>query len=251
MSYQTLQVEWQEAVCTARIHRPEASNAINGQMVDELHAVLTACEQSPQVTVLVLTGSAQVFCSGGDFEAIHASAEAPPPEPLFDLWARMATATVVVVSVARGRVNAGGIGFLCASDIVLADRSTTCGLSELLFGLFPAMVLPFLIRRIGLQKANYLTLMTRPIGVDEALSIGLVDAVEDDAQELLRKHLLRLRRLSKPAIERYKSYLAHLTGEPERSRETALAANRDLFRNPEIQRNIRRYVTEAKFPWES
>jgi polyketide biosynthesis enoyl-CoA hydratase PksH len=113
------------------------------------------------------------------------------------------------------------------------------------------MVLPFLIRRIGLQKANYLTLMTRPIGVDEALSIGLVDAVEDDAQELLRKHLLRLRRLSKPAIERYKSYLAHLTGEPERSRETALAANRDLFRNPEIQRNIRRYVTEAKFPWES
>jgi polyketide biosynthesis enoyl-CoA hydratase PksH len=157
---------------------------------------------------------------------------------------------VVVVSVARGRVNAGGIGFLCASDIVLADRSITCGLSELLFGLFPAMVLPFLIRRVGLQKANYLTLMTRPIGVDEALSNGLVDAVEDDAQALLRKHLLRLRRLSKPAIARYKSYLAQLTGEPERSREAALAANRDLFRNPEIQRNIHRYVTEAKFPWE-
>jgi len=62
------------------------------------------------------------------------------------LWLRLATVRTVTISHVRGKANAGGIGFVAASDIVLADETAQFSLSELLFGLYPACVLPFLIR---------------------------------------------------------------------------------------------------------
>lgn len=254
MPYETLEVSLAGGICTARINRPEAGNTINATLVEELGAVVRLCESAdhtPPVTILILEGTPEVFCTGGDLETVSATAEAVDPEPLYDLWLRLATGPFITISLVRGRVNAGGVGFVAASDIVLADRSAAFSLSELLFGLFPACVLPFLIRRVGSQKAHYLTLMTRSFGADEALGWGLVDAVGERVETLLRHHLIRLQRLGKPAVGRYKRYLAGMTGELERWKPAALAANREMFSDPEVQRNIRRYVRELKFPWEA
>lgn len=254
MDYQTLAVSFDKGICRVRIQRAEAQNAINARLIAELEAVVGLCEseaRQPPVSILVLEGTPEVFCSGGDFTAIAASDEVADPEPLYRLWQRLAGGPFISISLVRGRVNAGGMGFVAASDIVLADRSAAFGLSEMLFGIFPACVLPFLVRRIGLQKAHYLTLMTRACAVDEALAAGLVDAVDDDAEALLRRHLLRLQRLSRPAIGRYKTYLTGLAGQLEALKPAALEANRALFGDPEIQHNIRRYTVSGKFPWEA
>jgi len=253
MDYKTLQVSWDKGVCRVRLDRPEARNAIDGQMIRELDEVFSLCEgqgTTPPVGLLVLEGGPSVFCAGGDFQAVAEASEVADPAPLYGLWQRMAEGPFVSVCVVRGRVNAGGMGFVAAADIVLADRSATFSLSELLFGIFPACVLPFLARRIGLQRAHYLTLMTRPFSVEEAATWGLVDAVDDDGEALLRRHLLRLHRLSPAAIARYKTYLGQLAGQLEALKPAALAANRALFDDPEVQHNIRRYVGEGKFPWE-
>lgn len=254
MAYETLDVSIRDGVCTARINRPDANNAINARLIEEIGAVVALCDSvdhAPPVTILVLEGLPDVFCSGGDFTALADSAEPADPEPLYDLWCRLATGSFITISVVRGRVNAGGIGFVCASDVVLADPSAAFSLSELLFGLFPACVLPFLVRRVGMQKAHYLTLMTRSFGAQEALDYGLVDALDDSLELLLRRHLQRLQRLGKPAITRYKRYLAGMSGELDRCKPGALAANREMFSDPENRRNIIRYVTESKFPWET
>jgi polyketide biosynthesis enoyl-CoA hydratase PksH len=150
----------------------------------------------------------------------------------------------------RGRANAGGVGLAAACDLVLADRTATFALSELLFGLFPACVLPFLARRVGLQKAHFLTLSTRPIHAEEALAWGLADALGDDAEVLLRAHLRRLAHLEKSAIGRYKAYMAGLSDLVSQARHRALDANRTMFADPGVQRDIMRYVREMKFPWE-
>lgn len=256
MGYDTLDVTVEDGVCTAVMNRPDAGNTIDARLVEELRAVVARCERddgAEPVGVLVLRGSADVFCTGGDLDA--AAGRAPvDPEALYDLWQRLATGPFVTVSAVRGRVNAGGMGFVAASDIVLADRGASFALSELLFGLFPACVLPFLARRIGMQKAHYLTLTTAPVTAETALAWGLADALADahdgGLDALLRRHLMRLRRLGKPAVGRYKRYAAGLDAELERCKPAALAANRALFADPEVQRNIRRYVTEMKFPWE-
>ncbi len=252
MNYQTIKVRFQESICFVQIHRPEANNTIDDRLIEEWGQVLAACEES--ITVVVLEGLPEVFCFGADFQGVRDSAAGgrrEDPGPLYDLWLKMATGPYITLSVVRGAANAGGVGFVAASDIVLADHTARFSLSELLFGLFPACVLPFLIRRIGFQKAHYLTLMTSPISVEQAHSWGLVDAFDADGASLLRKHLLRLRRLSKKGIIRYKRYMAGLNDSLLQSKTSALAANREVFSDAENITGIVRYVEEGKFPWEA
>ena len=230
--YETIDVRFQDSICFLQINRPEANNTINSQLVAECNDVLSTCEES--ATVVVLSGSPEVFCFGADFKAIAGNAKTtrePDVDPgaLYDLWLRLITGPYVTIAHVRGKANAGGVGFVAASDIVLADETAQFSLSELLFGLYPACVLPFLIRRIGVQKAHYLTLMAQPIAAKQALEWGLVDAVEPASEALLRRHLQRLRRLSKTAIRRYKTYINHISGPLQNLKPAAIAGNRVLI----------------------
>jgi len=253
VNYKTIKVRFQESICFIQIDRPEANNTINGQLVIECDHVLSACEES--ATVVVLSGSPEIFCFGADFKALtksasHINPQDDGPGALYDVWLRLATGPYVTISQVRGKANAGGIGFIAASDIVLADDTAQFSLSELLFGLYPACVLPFLIRRIGFQKAHYLTLMTQPISVKQACEWGLVDAVETPSEALLRRHLLRLRRLSKPAIRRYKNYMNQISKPLGDLRSPAVAANLEVFSDSSNLEAIARYVEHGVFPWE-
>lgn len=252
-SYATIRVRHDDDIYFLQIHRPDAGNAINAQLVDELTQALIECES--RAKVVVLEGLPEVFCSGADFKELQTrfdSGESPEqdPGPLYDLWYRLASGPYITVAHVRGRVNAGGVGFVAACDVVLSDDKATFSLSELLFGLMPACVLPFLIRRIGAAKANYMTLMTMPISTQLAERWGLVDSCEADSENLLRKQLLRLRRLGKAGIGRYKRYAGSLGDDLRAARSKALQANREVFTDPDNLRSIARYVKTGKFPWE-
>lgn len=250
--YKTLRVRFDQDICCIQMYRPDADNALNEQMIDELVHIYQVCEE--RAKVVVLEGTAEVFCFGADFQEVGSSehsGQQDSPEPLYDLWRKMAFGPYLTVAHVRGKVNAGGIGFVAAADIVLSDTTATYSLSELLFGLMPACVLPFLIRRIGITKANYMTLMTQPINAQQAAEWGLTDATEQNSANLLRKHLLRLRRLNKTAITRYKAYLAQLDPMVDVAKQPAIAANLAVFSAPENIANITRYVQTGQFPWES
>jgi polyketide biosynthesis enoyl-CoA hydratase PksH len=251
---QTIQVEVQPPVGVIRLNRPEARNTIDDRLVDECRRALAEIEDS--ITIVVIEGSPEVFCFGADFQQIERALpeggrREQDPGPLYDLWLRLASGPFISVAHVRGQANAGGVGFVAACDIVLAEAAAGFSLSELLFGLYPACVLPFLIRRIGFQKAHYMTLMTQPVPAHQACQWGLVDACEADSRDLLRRHLLRLRRLSKEAIIRYKEYLNRLDDFLVRSRALALAGNREVFANAQNLRMISRYVQTGLFPWEN
>lgn len=253
MNYQTINVRIEQAICYLQLYRPNENNTINDQMIEECHHILDSCEES--INLLVLEGLPDVFCFGADFQEMHDTMESGKvrernPERLYDLWLRLATGPFITISHVRGRVNAGGVGFVAASDIVLAESSAQFSLSELLFGVFPAAVLPFLIRRIGMGKANYLTLMTKAITAEQAEVWGLVDAYEDNSQLLLRKHLLRLKPLTKRAIEHYKRYIHQLNPSLQETKFLAVEANKVMFSNPQNLSGIYRYIETGKFPWE-
>ncbi|BBB93451.1 MAG TPA: enoyl-CoA hydratase/isomerase [Methylomusa anaerophila] len=253
MNYQTIKVRFQESICFLQIYRPEANNSINDLLIEECHHVLAMCEEA--ATIVVLEGLPEVFCFGADFKEIHGTIASgqrreQSPEPLYDLWLKLATGPYITISHVRGKANAGGVGFVAASDIVLADETAQFSLSELLFGLFPACVLPFLIRRMGFQKAHYLTLSTQPISFQQAHAWGLVDAYEAQSESLLRKHLLRFRRLSKTGISRYKRYMNELYNSLLQSKSLALAANQEIFSDPRNLEGIFWYIDKGQFPWE-
>lgn len=253
MNYQTIKVRFQEPVCFLQLCRHEANNTINALLIKECLSVLELCDES--ITVIVIEGLPEVFCFGADFNGIRDSAldgkqDEHNPEALYNLWLKLAYGPYITVSHVKGKVNAGGVGFVAASDIVIADGTAVFSLSELLFELFPACVLPFLIRRTGFQRAHYLTLMTHPIAVEQAQKWGLVDAYDMHSESLLRKHLLRLRRLPKRGISRYKHYISELDDTLMRSKSMALAANREIFSDSRNLEGIIRYVETGQFPWE-
>jgi polyketide biosynthesis enoyl-CoA hydratase PksH len=252
-SFNTLAVEAEGQVCTIRFNRPEARNTINEEVVAELSHALHSLDAA--TTVVVLEGSATVFSFGADFQQIDSGvSQGTKGEQnagaLYDVWLQLATGRFVTVAHVRGQANAGGMGFVAACDIVLADSTALFSLSELLFGLYPACVLPFLIRRVGFQKAHYMTLMTQPISVEQAHNWGLVDAYETNSRDLLRRHLLRLRRLSPVAVARYKLYAAGLTKMLTEARDAAIAGNREVFTDSHNLQMISRYVQTGLFPWE-
>lgn len=253
-AYETLQVRFQDEVCFIRIHRPDANNTINDRLIEELAEVLDLCE--PTVSVVVLEGLPQVFCFGADFKGIKerfaagGAYEAMDPRPMYKVWLRLALGPYITIAHVRGQANAGGIGFVAACDMVIANEFATFSLSEMLFGLMPACVMPFLVRRVGFAKANYMTLTTETVTAQSAREWGLVDEVGVDSQNLVRKKLLRLRRLSKTSVGRYKRYVGALDEALVTAEQKALDANMEVFSDTANVSKIARYVSTGQFPWE-
>ncbi|MBD3314593.1 MAG: enoyl-CoA hydratase/isomerase, partial [Chitinivibrionales bacterium] len=156
---ETLRVRYDQDICFIQMHRPEANNTINDRMVEEFGTVLEECTEKAKV--VVLEGLPEVFCFGADFKGIKENLERrgdheQDPEPLYNVWRRLVAGPYISIAHVRGKANAGGIGFVAACDIVVCDETAVFSLSELLFGLMPACVLPFLIRRMGYAHANYM-----------------------------------------------------------------------------------------------
>jgi polyketide biosynthesis enoyl-CoA hydratase PksH len=236
-----------------QIYRPAANNTINDELVYECHEVLAMWRESAKI--IVIEGLPEVFCFGADFKGIADTVEqdasdAQDPSRLYSVWLELAQGPFISIAKVQGKANAGGMGFVSACDIVLADKNAVFSLSELLFSLMPACVLPFLINKVGVQKAHYMTLMTQPITAETAHQMGLVDAIHDNVDDLLRRHLLRLNRLSKTGILRYKNYMNQLNQLLVVSQDKAVAANKQVFSDKANLDKIARYVKTGKFPWE-
>lgn len=251
MSLKTVNIRKEATTFRMQIDRPEARNSLNGELMADLDAALKMGEADPAVQVVVIEGLAEVFCTGMDFDAAtQGDSAAMNPDDYYQYLVRMSCSSKVIVALVSGKVNAGGMGLVAASDLVLAGEGATFGLSELLFGLLPACVLPFLIRRIGFQRARWLSLTTKPISAAEAYRIGLADEVGKDPERLLRRQLTRLTCLSPSAVGRLKSYMDDLWIMRAQTRELAVATISSLMEDPEVQGKIRRFVTEGVYPWQ-
>lgn len=253
MSYQTIQVKLTGNICFIKFIGINEKNCITNTRIEEVKQVFENYQDI--CNVIVLEGNDSYFCFGADFDAIGKNVSkggniSNNPAPLFDLWKIMTESSCIVISHVRGAVNAGGMGFVSASDIVISSRHAVFSLSELLFGLMPAMVLPFLIRRIGFSKANYLTLTTKPINSETAYNWGLIDVCTDNSVVSLRQTLARLSKIPKDGILRYKRYMNKLRPVDLEERESAIDANLEVFNDPVNLKRIADFSNKGIYPWE-
>ncbi|WP_054741603.1 enoyl-CoA hydratase/isomerase [Cellulosilyticum ruminicola] len=245
MELQTIEVKKQDKVCFLKFNRPQANNTINDILVEECYRIIEMYEN--EISILVLEGADEVFCFGADFKD---KKQKNQPEKLYRLWTKLATGSFITIAHVRGKANAGGLGFVAASDIVIADTTATFSLSEMLFGLFPAMVLPFLIRRMGYRQANFLTLTTKTISVKQACDWGLVDEYQEKSHLLLMKYISRLKKIPKSGIINYKHYINEINTTIIDSESDAIRANKKIFADESNKERIRRFVEDGIYPWE-
>jgi len=253
---ETIIVRSDGPVVRVQINRPDANNSINTLLVQELHAVLDSAEKDSTARVFVLEGLPDVFCSGNDFDALAAAgseqlSDEADVQKFFDLLIRLGAGPLISVAVVQGRAQAGGVGIVAACDLALAAPTASFALSEMLFGLVPACVLPFIGRRIGMRRARHLALTTLPLNVSQALDWGLIDESADNLDRLLKLRLSRLSCLDRDAVVRLKNFVGQLEPIGENVRQLAVGTITPLINDPAIREGIRRFVQEGVYPWQT
>jgi len=259
MNYETILVKETNKILTVTFNRPETRNTLSSQFVAELNQVLDEAEQNPQCKVIILEGKDGVFCTGMDFQEVSekgsadvvAANESDSQSHYMDIIRRFSLMPKVVISKLDGQVIAGGVGLVAASDIVISSPRTTLSLSEALWGLLPCCVMPYLVRRIGFQKAYWMTMTTQQVSADEAYRIGLVDELAKNLEDALRKTSLRLIRLHEETLKDMKAYFRKMWIVNEEMEQIAINEISRLTQKPRIMSNIKNFVQHKQFPWET
>ncbi len=162
-----------------RLNRPEVRNAINQQMIDELHLVCAELEATPRV--LVLAGGDGVFASGADIaelrERRREDALAGINSGLFE---RIALLPMPVIAVLDGWTLGGGAELAYAADFRIASHRTRIGNPETSLGIIPAAgALWRLAELVGEPLAKEVILAGRVLNAEEALAVRLVTEVHE------------------------------------------------------------------------
>ena len=190
---------------TARIilDRPEKRNAMDDVMVQELTQAISTAGKDPGVKVVLLSASGPAFCSGVDLEYVKRIAEYDLEQNradsfrLANLFRLIYELRKPVIGIINGPALAGGCGLASVCDFVIASREhARFGYPEVRIGFIPAIVMIFLVKRVGEGVARELVLRGNAVDADEARRVGLANMVVseaglDEACDLLLDDLLR------------------------------------------------------------
>ena len=254
MRPKNLTVETNSRIMTLRIARSEWQNSINAALIREIGAALDEAESSSRCRLVVLRGEPGCFCTGLDFRETAERADIPVSDTVeidkfMALLKRFTVSRKIIISLVDGKVIAGGVGLVAASDLVLSTMRSEFSLSEALWGLLPCCVAPYLIRRIGFQKCYSMTMTTLPISAEEAYRINLVDELTEEPEDSLRKLALRLNLLDEETIADLKGYFRRMWIVTAEMEQMAVQETTRLSSQPRVKRNISDYVEHGMFPW--
>ena len=180
LPYQTLIVEDHDAVRLIRLNRPEALNALNGALMDELTAVLDDGEADAAIKCFVITGSDRAFAAGADIKEMASKdyVQAFREDFITSNWERTARCRKPVIAAVAGYALGGGNELAMACDIIIAADSARFGQPEIKLGIIPgAGGTQRLPRAVGKAKAMDLVLTARMMDAQEAERAGLVSRV--------------------------------------------------------------------------
>jgi enoyl-CoA hydratase len=179
-------------VAVLTINRPEALNALNYNVLQDLAQAVSRAETDGDVYVLILTGAGKAFVAGADislmkdFSAVEAKAFAEFANALFS---RIETMSKPSIAAVNGYALGGGCELCMSCDIRLAGTKAKFGQPEVGLGITPGFGgTQRLSRLVGTSKAKEMILTAETIGAEEALRIGLVSKVVPD-EELMNTAL--------------------------------------------------------------
>ena len=198
----SLTIEGAQANLT--LTRPEKFNAMNVEMIQELILLLEwTAERSagrqdalhdengtPYLRTLVLRGQGKHFCAGADINMMRDAGANTPEENRADserldrlfngLWAHPCFTVGAVQGVALG----GGAGLVSCCDYVVATQDVRIALSEGKLGILPAVIGPYVYRRLGSATFRRLAMQASRVRGEEALRVGFVEALVEDQNGL-------------------------------------------------------------------
>lgn len=184
--YAAIRVSTEGGVLTLTLNNPARKNAIGPRMVNELLHALDDGANDPSVRVIVLTGSGDAFCAGGDFAQMTGGSgegveHLAPRGDYADLLQAMVTSTKPIVARVNGHALGGGLGLVAASHFAVAARGAKLGTPEINVGLFPMMIMAVLARVMPRRRLLEMMLFGERMDADGAAAAGIVNRAVDPA----------------------------------------------------------------------
>jgi enoyl-CoA hydratase/carnithine racemase len=170
------------AVGIARLNRPDARNALNAELMDELERVVAEWDADDEVRCIVIAGSDEWFAAGGDIKAMRArSFQEAMTTPTARFWTRVAECRTPLIAAVSGYALGGGCELALLCDMIVASDKAEFGQPEITLGIIPGGGgTQRLARVVGKQRAMELVLTGRRISAQEAQAFGFVNVVAKD-----------------------------------------------------------------------
>ncbi len=178
--FDTLILEREDGYAIVRLNRPEALNAFNDRLMDELTELIEALDQDDDVRCIVVTGSEKAFAAGADIKEMQDQdyAKAYRTDFITRNWEAISRARTPVIAAVAGYALGGGCELAMMCDFIIAAENAKFGQPEINLGVSPgAGGTQRLPRAVGKAKAMDMILTARMMDAAEAERSGLVSRV--------------------------------------------------------------------------
>ena len=208
------------AVLRMTLNRPDVRNAFDEDLIQALTAAATSAAEDRSVRVVVLAGNGKTFCSGADIGWMAKAIAYSRQENLSDaedmarMIERLDTLPVPVIGRIQGSALGGGVGLAAICDIAIAADDAVFALSEVKLGILPAVVAPYVLRKIGISAGRELFLTGARFDAARARQIGLVHEVvpADALDAAVARRVTEVLAASPAGVARAKSLIREIAG---------------------------------------
>ncbi len=246
-------------IASITLNRPEKRNALNDELIKLLNQAFIQAGEDPEAKIIVLKAKGRVFSAGADLEYIQRLQKNTFKENLSDsnklkeLFQLIYTHDKVVIAQVQGHAIAGGCGLATVCDFVIAHQEAKFGYSEVHIGFVPAIVMVYLLRRLGEGAARELLISGRMIDANEALKWGLVNQVvsSDELESTVAAFAQRLvLENSAQSMKRTKAMIARVQEMPlEEALDFAAEQNARARSTEDCRHGIKAFLDKVPIKW--
>ncbi len=220
--FKTVLIESEGDVTVVTLHRPELHNAFNQEMISELTQAFTQLSKDPKIRVILLTGAGNSFCAGADLHWMKKMARYSAKENVADakrfhrMLLTIYRCSKPTLALVNGAAIGGGVGLVAAVDMALAHADAVFGFSEVRIGLIPAVISPFVLRKIGEGEAHEYFLTGERFSAMRAHQMGLVQycGTAEEVREKLEQKISLLSSVAPQAVGESKKLIEKVSQTP-------------------------------------
>jgi methylglutaconyl-CoA hydratase len=251
--------EVKERVGYITLNRPEKRNALSYQLVSEIKLAFMNAENDNDCKVIVIKGSGEAFCAGADLAYLQQlqtntfEDNLADSRHLMELFQFIYHSNKVVISEVNGPALAGGCGLASICDFSFATPDSTFGYTEVKIGFVPAIVMVFLVRKVGEKNAREMLLSGDVFKADQALKYGLINYVvkpEELADNVFSFAQKICKQTSAQSLGLVKEMLANIQSmDVSKALEYAAQTNAKARATDDCKRGIAAFLNKEKLSW--
>lgn len=254
-----VQYNVQHRVATITLNRPEKRNALSHELVTELKEAFSTASQDADVKVIILKANGDAFCAGADLgylqqlQGFSYEENVQDSTHLKELFLSIYMHPKIVIAQVQGHALAGGCGLATVCDFVIAVPQAKFGYTEVKIGFIPALVMVFLLRKIGEGRAKELLLSGELYTAERVLHMGLINKIvspEKLAEEVNAFALKLVQSNSAQSMMLTKQMIGKVQSLPlEEALRYASEMNAHARNTEDCKRGIAAFLNKEKLSW--